>query len=193
MSKTEVTGIKLLENPRYYAIIALIKLINYDKKKIIRYKHLKYVLVKNHGIDTDNKRIMKDINDTLRFEEIDRKKSSFGLDKDKEVNILTGEKIKEFRQKEKNIKDYASFFRLRYIGNSDEFIFNNKNILSNNINLLIKRKIINKSSDKKGNYYFLTDYGKTLLFRHGLLYYAKFLPDEKVISAYKMLQQLASS
>ena len=48
MVKIEITGTDLFENPRYFGIFFLIKLIT-DKNKKIRYKHLKYALVKNHG------------------------------------------------------------------------------------------------------------------------------------------------
>lgn len=227
MVKKEIIGIDLFDNPRYFCVFSLIKLTT-DKKKIIRYKHLKYSFVKNHGdIDTSNKRLMKDIMDVLKFEDVDRKKSKYSLDRNKEVSVLTDETIKYFQKVEPGIKDYGAFFRKMYIiqfcckkcnyiwntaqglkdkkcpkcssnkikviEGQDNFIFKSKNLLSNTLNILINREIIAKSDDKKGNYYYITNYGLNLFYRYGCKHYAKNLPDEKIVLAYKKLEEIARS
>ena len=188
MVKTELNGIYLFSNARYTLIFNLIKKIS-EKGLKVRYKDLKYCFLKNSENIKPTKGVL--------FEEIDRKKSEKGSKISLKLGELTEKQFNYFMDKEKKIKDYNQYFRLRYLKDKKDYIFNSKQSLSNTLNLLRKKKIIDKDKDKKGNYYFITDYGLFLFQRfysqwliEHLPEWVENLPDKKMESFYNKLLKL---
>ena len=181
--------IDLFENPKYFAIFFLINRISAKDYKV-RYKHLKYVLVKNHG-DTD-KKLMKGIRRIIKFEEFDREKSK-SLNESVKLNVLktTKECYDDKIEKIKNSKDYYEFFINSYEGDLKDFRFNSKSSLSNTLNLLIKdKKIIEKRSDTKGNYYCISDLGANLFYRYYCKWIVEYIPDNLIKEAHEKLKEI---
>lgn len=196
--------IDLFENPKYFAIFFLIKRISAKGHKV-RYKHLKYVLVKNHGdIDTDKVTLMKDIRKTIKFEEVDQ-----GLLKSLEESVkldvlnLTKKEYDDKIIKLTKVKDYEDFLVQTYegkktlAGKKKDFRFSFKSSLSNTLRLLgsgneniIKKEWDDKENKKGNTYYCISDYGANLFYRYYCKWIVEYLPDNLIKEAHEKLKEI---
>lgn len=176
---------------RYLAIITIFKILNESNRKI-KFLHLKYALVKNHGnIDISNKTLMSHINQVFSFDKDLKERSKRNLPINRILGSLTKAQHKRYLKTEKKINDFISWMRLRDVITKDT-IFSSDQGLNNALDRMKKLNMIDTYPDEKGGYpyYKLTDFGLSRTNRFYANYILAFLPDESMYEVHDVLLEI---